>query len=86
MIILTADPDNIPGMPVFDLLVRIAVREGHDAPDPQGVTQDLKGLCDPFAHADSLLQGTCNLMRIGLLQLVIPDVSADKIMYEKIRI
>ena len=83
MIILTADPDNIPGMPVFDLLVRIVVRERHDAPDSQGVTQNLECLGNPFADPDSLLQGTCDLMGIGFFQLVITDVPADKIMDEK---
>ena len=79
VIILPADPHNVPGVAVADALVRVVLRDDHDAPQPQGVAQGLHRLGDALAHAHPLAQRAQDLVGVGLFQLVVPHVLADEV-------
>ena len=80
MIILAVDPDNIPGMAVFDPLLRIVSADGDDAPDTKSIAENLYGFGDSLADPHTVAERTDDLMRIRLFQLVIADIFADKVM------
>lgn len=66
MIVALADADDVPGVAVFDAFFRIVPTEGDDTPDAKCVTEAFDGLCDSFAHADTLPERADDLMGIGL--------------------
>ena len=67
MKILSAQSKDVPGVAVFDPLFRIGFRNCDDAPEAQGVTEDLNGFRDPLADAHSLSQRADDLVGIRLV-------------------
>ena len=70
MIILPADTNHIPGMTIFDTLVRIVLRQGDDTPDVQLIAKNFHRLRHALTDRHPVAQGADNLMGILLLQLI----------------
>ena len=79
VIILSVQLQNVPGVAVFHATLRVCLGDGDHAPDAQGVTEDLHRLGDALAHPHAVGERTDDLVGIGLFQLVVADVGADKI-------
>ena len=79
MVVPSAYPHNIPGMAVLNPLLRGILRDDHDAPQPQLVAQGLHRLGNSLAHPHPLAQGAQNFVGIGLFQLVVVYLGANKV-------
>ena len=81
MIICTADPDNVPGMTVFDTFFRIVSTYCDHAPDAQRIQKDFYRFCNALADTNALSERADDLMGISFFQLVIMYILTDKVMY-----
>ena len=54
MIVLSVDPDDVPGMTVFDPFFRIVPADGDNTPYTKGITEDLYGFGDSLADTDTM--------------------------------
>ena len=81
MIIHPADPDNVPGMTVFDTFFRIVSTYCDHAPDAQRIQKDFYRFCNALADTNALSERADDLMGISFFQLVIMYILTDKIMY-----
>ena len=80
MITTSADLHNIPGVTVFNTLLRIIATDRNNVPDAKRIQKHLYRFCNSLTDTDPLSQWSDNFMRLRLLQFVIPDILADKIM------
>ena len=64
MIVLSVDPDDVPGMTVFDPFFRIVPADGDNTPYTKGITEDLYGFGDSLADTDTMAQRPDDLVRI----------------------
>ena len=80
MIVLSVDPDDVPGMTVFDPFFRIVPADGDNTPYTKGITEDLYGFGDSLADTDTMAQRPDDLVGIWLFQLVVADIFADEVM------
>ena len=78
MIVLSVDPDDVPGMTVFDPFFRIVPADGDNTPYTKGITEDLYGFGDSLADTDTMAQRPDDLVGIWLFQLVVADISQMK--------
>ena len=81
MIVCTADPDNVPGMTVFDSFFRIIPAYRDHTPDSQRIEKDLDCFGNAFADANALSQRSNDLMGICLFKLIVMYILTDKVMY-----
>ena len=79
MIVLSLDPDDVPGMTVFDPFFRIVPADGDNTPYTKGITEDLYGFGDSLADTDTMAQRPDDLVGIWLFQFVVADIFADEI-------
>ena len=79
MIILPADPHNIPGVTVLDPFLRIVAADSDYTPHTQRITKHLHRFGNALADTHALSQRSDNLMGIGLFQLIVGDIFADKV-------
>ena len=54
MIKLAVNADNVPGMPVFDTLLRIIAADGNHAPDSKSIAQHLHRFGNAFTNSHAL--------------------------------
>ena len=80
MIVLSVDPDDVPGMTVFDPFFRIVSTDGDNTPYTKGITEDLYGFGDSLADTDTMAQRPDDLVGIWLFQFVVADIFADEVM------
>ena len=80
MIVLSVDPDDVPGMTVFDPFFRIVPADGDNTPYTKGITEDLYGFGDSLADTDTMAQRPDDLVGIWLFQFVVADIFADEVM------
>lgn len=80
MIVLSVDPDDVPGMTVFDPFFRIVPTDGDNTPYTKGITEDLYGFGDSLADTDTMAQRPDDLVGIWLFQLVVADIFTDEVM------
>ena len=50
MVVLSVNPDNIPGVAVLDPFFRIVSADGEDAPDTEGSAEHFYRFGDPFTY------------------------------------
>ena len=81
MIICTADPDNVPGMTVFNSFFRIIPAYCDHTPDSQRIEKNFHCFCNAFTDAHALSQRTNDLMGIRLFKLIVMYILTDKVMY-----
>ena len=67
MIIGAINPDNVPGMAVFDAFFRIIAANRDHAPDSKRIAKNLYCFGNPFTNTHALPQRTNDLVGIGLL-------------------
>ena len=79
MVVRPAELYHVPGVAVFDSLLRVISAEDYHTPDSQCVTERLHRLGYALADPHALAQRADDLMGIGLFQLVIADIFTDKI-------
>lgn len=79
MIIYAADFDDIPGVAVFNPLIRIVSADCDDAPDTKLIEKDFDRLGDSLTDTHSLSSGPMISLRIWFLEFIVADVFADKI-------
>ena len=79
MIIYAADFDDIPGVAVFDPLIRIVSADCDDAPDTKLIEKDFDRLGDSLTDTHSLSEWSYDLVRIWFLEFIVADVFANKI-------
>ena len=78
--ISSVHPENVPGMAVFDSFFQIVAADRDEAPQAQGVAENLHRLGNAFADPHSLAQRTDDFVGIRLFQLVVAHIGADEIM------
>ena len=77
--VLSAQFHDVPGVPVADAFFRVVFGDDHDAPQTECVTEGFHRLGNPLTDTDALPQRSQDLVGVGLFQLVIAHVLADKI-------
>jgi len=80
MIPVSADPYEIPCVPVADPVRRIRLGDDHHAADRQPVAEQLDRLGDAFADTDACCKRPHRFVGVFLFQLVIADIPDQKIM------
>ena len=87
MIILTSQPNHIPGMPVFNALFRICFRNGDHTPDAQRVAENFDRFGNSLTDTDALAQrvrriaeeeGIPVLQRLPLARALLRDGNVDQ--------
>ena len=79
MIMLAFDSQHIPGMTIFDPLLRICLRQSNHAPDTQIVTENFDGLGNSLTDAHAMSESPDDFMGVCFFQFIICDILADKI-------
>lgn len=80
MIVLSVDPDDVPGMTVFDPFFRIVPTDGDNTPHTESITENLYRFGNSLADTDTMAQRPDDLVGIWLFQLVVADIFADEVM------
>ena len=79
MVVLSVNPDNIPGVAVFDPFFRIVSADGDDAPDTKGIAEHFYRFGDSLTDAYAVSKRPDDLVGVWLFQLVVADIFADKV-------